>query len=523
MTRLIKLHLWVVVVVAAVAAVSASAMPTGKATHAQATGDLGTVTYADYSDATDWDPAIAFSTEAIFLPNVYEPLVWYENGRTVPGLATSWKASNGGKTWVFKLRKGVMFHDGTKFDANAVKYSIDRTKKIGKGASYVWAAVKSVQVVNPYTVRFNLKYSAALDLIASGQYGAWIYSPKSAAQGTQWFQQGHDAGSGPYMVTNWDKGQQIVLSKFAGYHGGWAGNHPSTVVIRIVTEPSTRVQMLKRGDAQFAAALPTDALPALRKDKNIAVLQSPGWMNRMWLLNTEKAPTNDKRVRQALEYAFDRKTVADQIFTGGATVANGAIPASMWGAIHSSPYRFDLNKAKQLLSQAGYDTSNRLKITGRYIAGIESMQNEMLLFQSNLKKIGVDLTLEPGPWPTIWAKAKNEATAPNVQSMTWWPTYPTPNDWLIGLFHSENPTVFNLSHYANPKYDALVDKGVKLEGPNRKAAIKAYQAAQRILLDDAVAIFSVDIKNGMVMRRSVHGYKRNPAYETVFFYRLSSK
>jgi peptide/nickel transport system substrate-binding protein len=522
MRRLLKLYVSGGLVAAAAAA-CVFVLPFSAGATVRAGSDIGTVTYADYSDATDWDPAIAFSTESIFLPNVYEPLVWYRNGKTVPGLATSWKATNGGKTWVFKLRHGVTFHDGAPMNAAAVKFSVDRTKKIAKGASYVWAAVKSIDVVDPYTVRFNLKYSAALDLIASGQYGAWIYSPKSGAQGTPWFQQGHDAGSGPYQVTGWDKGQQITLEKFDGYWKGWNGAHPSKVVIRIVTEASTRVQMLKRGDAQFAAVIPTDALPALRKDKSIAILQSPGWTNRMWLLNTQKGPTADKRVRQALEYAFDRQTVAKQIFEGAATVANSAIPASMWGSLHSSPYRFDLNKAKELLASAGYGPDKRLKLTGRYIAGIESMQNEMLLFQSNLKKIGVDLELDPGPWPAIWAKAKVESTAPNVQSMTWWPTYPTPNDWLVGLFHSESPTVFNLSHYANPKYDALVDKGVKLEGPNRAAAIKAYQQAQKVLLDDAAAIFSVDVLNGMVMRKSVGGYARNPAYETVFFYDLNQK
>jgi peptide/nickel transport system substrate-binding protein len=243
----------------------------------------------------------------------------------------------------------------------------------------------------------------------------------------------------------------------------------------------------------------------------------------MWLLNTKKGPTADKRVRQALSYAFDYKTVAKQIFAGAATPAKGPIPQSMWGAIHSTPYKFDLNKAKSLLAQAGYNSSNRLKLTGRYIAGIEAMQNEMLLLQANLKKINADLTLDPGPWPVIWDKAQNLDTSPNIQSMTWWPTYPTPNDWLIGLFHSESPTVFNLSHYSNPRYDALVDRGVKLEGTNRRAAAKLYRQAEKILEDDAVAIFSADLKDGMVLRSNIKGYFHNPAYETVFFYNLSKK
>lgn len=483
--------------------------------------DLGTVTYAEYSDATDWDPSIAFSTESIFLPNVYEPLVWYENGRTVPGLATSWKATNGGKTWTFKIRRGVKFHDGAQVNAAAVKYSIDRTKRLAKGAAYVWDAVGKIAVVNPYTVRFHLKYPAALDLIASGQYGAWIMSPKSSKKGTNWFQQGHDAGSGPYRVSSYEKGQQIVLSRFPGYWRGWKGSHFSRVVIRIVTEPSTRVQMIRRGDAQFASVIPSEAIPALRRNRAIEITRSPGWLNRMWLLNTKKGPTANKKFRQALSYAFDYKTVANGVFQGAATVAKGPIPATMWGASTATPYRFDLNRARRLLRESR--VGNNVTILGRYIAGNQGMQNEMLLFQSNLRKIGVNLELDTGPWPTIWAKAKSLDTAPNIQSMTWWPTYPTPNDWLIGLFKSESPTVFNLSHYSNKRYDSLIERGVRLEASNRKAAIRLYRQAQRILIDDAVAIFSVDIKNGMVKRRNIGGYRRNPAYETVFFYRLYKK
>jgi peptide/nickel transport system substrate-binding protein len=143
-----------------------------------------------------------------------------------------------------------------------------------------------------------------------------------------------------------------------------------------------------------------------------------------------------------------------------------------------------------------------------------------LLFQDNLRQIGVEVELLPGPWGTIWDNAKNLETAPNLQSMTWWPTYPTPNDWLIGLFRTEENTLFNLSHYSNPEFDALVNEGVKLEGIDRQKAVERYREAQEILMKDAPAIFYADLKGRMARRSNVSGFTANPAYNAVFFYKL---
>ena len=104
--------------------------------------------------------------------------------------------------------------------------------------------------------------------------------------------------------------------------------------------------------------------------------------------------------------------------------------------------------------------------------------------------------------------------------MTWWPTYPTPSDWLVGLFKTEKKTLFNLSHYSNPTFDKLVDEGIALEGQNREAAIAKYREAQRILMDDAPAIFYADIKTRVARRADIRGLEVNPAYNAVFFYRL---
>ena len=164
--------------------------------------DNSTFVFASYGDVKDWDPAIAFSLEVFMMRQVYEGLTVYntpgEEPLILPGLATSWSTSDDGLTWTFNLRKGVKFHDGEPFNAAAVKYVIDRNKKMGKGAAFIWAAVKEVKVADDHTVQFMLKYPAPIDIIASAQYCAWIYSPKAGEKGTGWFMQGNAVGTGPY-------------------------------------------------------------------------------------------------------------------------------------------------------------------------------------------------------------------------------------------------------------------------------------------------------------------------------------
>ncbi|MGD1969806.1 MAG: ABC transporter substrate-binding protein, partial [Desulfobacterales bacterium] len=239
-------------------------------------GAKDTLVLAAYADIKDWDPSVAFSLEVVMLVSVYEPLVWYNppgsKEQLRPALATSWETSEDGLTWTFHLRKGVKFHDGEPFNADAVKYSIDRTMKMKKGAYYIWSPVKEINAVDENTVQFLLKEPAPIDLIASSQYGAYIFSPKAAEKGTDWFMQGNAAGTGPYTVESWEKSQQVVLKKFDDYWGGWDGNHFDRVVLKIVLEKSTQVQMIKSGEADFASLAPVDSLPGLRKTEGVEVI-----------------------------------------------------------------------------------------------------------------------------------------------------------------------------------------------------------------------------------------------------------
>ena len=480
--------------------------------------------YAMYADIKDWDPAIAASTEVILLSNVYEPLVWYDpkapNGLR-PALATAWSVSKDGLEWRFTLREGVKFHDGEPFDAAAAKASIERTKKLGKGSAFIWDQVQSISTPDKHTLVIRTRQPAPVDLIASSQYAAYMVSPKAMAAGTEWFNQGNAAGTGPYQVRRWSRGQEVALERFDGYWGGWQPGQFKRVTLKLVQEASTQAQLIRSGEADIVTLPAADLVKALARDPKIAVLRGPSWRNTQFLINTQKAPTDNADFRRALAYAWDYKAVTEKIYEGGAAQAVGVVPSTMWGHDPALKMpRLDLQQARKYLEASGIPQA-QWKISASYIGTSEEYKNSLLLFQANLEKIGVQLELRPGPWGKIWDDAKRSESAPHLISMTWWPSYGTPSDWLIGLFRSESPTVFNLSHYANPKYDALVNAGVAEEARDRRQAKLKYSQAQQLLIDDAAAIFVADLQGRVIHRKSVKGVTLNPAYDAVMFYGLS--
>ena len=479
------------------------------------------VIYMNLRDVADWDPAWASDREAIKDTNVYETLLRYNSPGSkdpfTPTLATSWDVTPDGQTWTFHLRKGVKFHDGEPFNAAAVKYSIERNIKEKKASYFIWDPLKEIKIIDDYTVQFICKYPAAIDLISTSNCSAWIYSPKGTHD---WFMQGNGAGTGPYKVQKWEKDQQVILTKNDSYWGGWKGNHFERVIIKAVAEKATQIQMMKSGEADFASDIPVDSLAELKRSPGVEVLTPPSWKNLYFLINTKKFPTDNLKVRQAICYAWDYDTVANSIYNGLAEVAQGPVPKTMWGHNPNVPqYKFDLAKAKMLIEESGIP-KDKIKFRLAYTAEDQERKSCAELLQANLKKIGIDMELTPGQFNVLWDQAKKLETAANINVLRWWPSYPTPVDWLYGIFESTQVSSYNMSHYANPKVDSLIKTGMELEGKDRQAAIKAYQEVQKTLVEDAVAIFAGDLRDIVPKAKSIKGYVYNPGYNSPFFYEL---
>ena len=229
----------------------------------------------------------------------------------------------------------MRFHDGSPFDAAAAKAALDRTRKLGLGAAYIWSAVTDIEAPAPDTLVIETAYPAPIDLIASSQYGAYIYSEAAARAGAEWFLAGHADGTGPYRVAGWQPGQQVVLERNDDYWGGWGGETASgafdRVLLRAVQSPTTQLQMLRGGEADVISIAPVDMLVRALEEPGIEATFAPSWVNVIVQLNTRSYPTDNVLFRRALTHAWDYDAINRYIYYGRSRRAHGIIPDGMWG------------------------------------------------------------------------------------------------------------------------------------------------------------------------------------------------
>ena len=481
-----------------------------------------TITWASPLSYRNLDPAVAFGAETYILGNIYETLFLYDNGEVKPRLAVSWEKSDGGKTWTVTLRDGVKFHDGSPLDAAAVKKSFEYTRDLGRGAGYLYADLETVETPDNRTAVFKFSKPIAFDLIASGQYGSYVIGPAAIDNGTEWMDAGNAVGTGPYMLTDYEPNELTVITKFDDYWGGWEPGQIDRVIHPVVSEASTRVQMVRSGGADVVRA-PVSQLAALDALPNVSVAASSGWRNYIYLFNFKKYPTDNSKFREGLIHLWDHESVLQGIFQGYATRAVAPVPHTMWGHGDYDMGSFDLDEALRLFEESGVPRED-WKIDVMYSNSNQEQIDAIELFQAVAAQIGLQVELRPEASKTYVTKARGANTAANMHSVVWYPAYPTPSDWLQSLFKSRTESVgWNLSRYKNPEFDDALAAAVDMEGIDVDASAEAYIAAQDILMQDKPAIFYADVDRVFVHASDLKGMENssNPAYETLFIYALS--
>ncbi len=471
---------------------------------------------------TTWDPFQSFSTEAFYMTNIYEPLLWKNaDGDTPeysPGIASSWSSSADGKTWTFKIRSGATFHDGTVVDAAAVKASLEQSKANG-GAGFIWDPVKTFAAPSADTLVMNLSYAAPMDLIASSTYGAWIVSPKALAavlKDAKYFESGVDGGTGPYAIQSYKAGSEVVLATYAKY---WGAKPAYGIVDTLITSDGiTAQQMMTSGQVDWATNIPLTSIPTLKKNSKylVKVYKSP--FNYVGYFNTLRAPLNNPAVRKALSMAIPYADIVSIGGQGFGTQARGPVPAGIYPYSSTTPqYKKALATAKTLLARAGVKDLH-IKIT--YASENSAEARFVPLIQSSFASIGVTADVQAILFNQQWSAAKKDpANAQDLFIVKYWPTYSDAGvDNLYSLFHSSAKPFFNLSYWKNTQYDSLIDDAIVLSGSDKAGAQKLYSQAMQILYDQAPGVYLYDEAQVSVVPKKLSIPKYNINYPFSAFF-----
>ncbi|GAC1427687.1 MAG: ABC transporter substrate-binding protein [Chloroflexota bacterium] len=500
----------------------------------QAAVDPTTLLVANNYNPTTFDPAIAYDQvgPAVFR-STYEQLVRLKGASTSQYegvLATHWTANAAKTIWTFSLRKGVMFHDGTPFTAEAVRFSINRTLAINQAASFIMGQfmdTHSVRVLDPYTVQFHLNVPAPRLLAAmASQWGNWVVSPAAIKAhtikkdlGQAWLAT-HDAGSGPYTISQYLPNQSITLVKFPGYWRGWAGHHVDRVVMTFVTQEATRRGLIEKGDIDLTLTFSPQNLRAMQQNPRLKVDLSPGVLQEE-LVPTVSGPFASVAARQALAYAFDYNAMNTSFLKGFAVQAQGPIAHGIYGHNLALPlYRTDLAKARRLFAAAGVKPGTT--VTAWYIADDTIARQIALITQGQLAQLGISVKLTGYDTAAFQnAQGGNEPIArrPNLWVSNWFPDYSDPIDVITPLYHSRTGAsgAVNMGLYHNAEVDRLLAQAAVTADPAKQQ--KLFDRLQYILTwSDPAAVYISDTAYQSVYRTTVHGFVVNPTYGNTFEY-----
>ena len=470
---------------AAPAAAPTQAAPAQAA--AKPSGAGGTLTFVMENDVIDFDPMLsrAFVDRNAHY-QIYDSLVRIdETGKIVPWLAEKWDLSSDGKQVTFSLRKGVKYHDGSVFDAESVKWNIDRYRTTdGSARKGELAPVASVDVVDAATVRFNLStaFAPLLSLLVD-RAGMMVSRKVAEAAGQDFTRKAFKAGSGPFVLTEAIKDDHITLEKNPDWWGtdGSGGRLPllDKVIIKPVTDSNVRLTNLKTGDAQYANNIsPKDVAP-LQSDSSLSYKQVPGLSYGSLVPNRKEGFVfSEGRYVKAVSMALDRKELIDKAFFGVGVIGYGSIaPAHFAYDANFKPFeKPDPEGAKALVSAVG---KGPLSFEFLVPSGDPALLQQAQLIQAQLKKADIDAQISQLEFAQILKQQTDHA----FKGITYvgWSGRVDPDANTYDFNYTNRP--LNDGSYSNPDVDKLLDEQRQSsDEATRKTALR--KAEQIYAVDD---------------------------------------
>lgn len=508
---------------------------------AQTTRPPLTITWGeDDNAARTYDPRVTQSRhESQLIMQVFDQLVGSdENSKPFPGLAKSWDIAPDGMSVTLYLREDVTFHDGTPFNAEAVRFTFDSIAdpKLGSQAAVdLLGPYAGSDILGPFTirVRYTRPYAASIASLAQNELS--IVSPTAVQRlGDAGFAQA-PVGTGPFRFASWERGRQVVLERNDAYN--WAPpfmthqgpSRVARVVHRFIPDAATRVAALERGEIDIADVVPVLDMRRLNEDRRFKILVGNATgMPLGLLLNTSRGPFQDVRVRQALAYSLDRPRMVQGMFFGLIEPAFGPISKTTpgyWPGVEAM-YRPDRNRAIALLEEAGWRmgpggirVKDGQRLEALYFVPPPMGQDVAVQLQAEARRVGIDLKVE-----NITFARNNELVFANAYDMLplrWINADPS----LLEIpFHSRNIPEpgrykFNWSRTNDPELDKLLEQGAGEVDPAKRDAI--YAEVQKRVMEQALWLPLHNQVQTVAWRANRTGYRFARAQWIMRFYEVT--
>ncbi len=447
-----------------------------------------------------------------------------KEGNVKPHVAERWDVSSDGMTWTFYLRKGVKFHSGRELKAEDVVFSLRRMIVIGEGYGYLfkpYVDLEKTKAVDDYTVQISLSkpfgpflltllrlYILDSELvrrhIAEGPYG------DMGDYGKNWLMSGEaDAGSGPYKLHEFKRGESVTLVKFTEYWGETAPNSPTKVIMYGFTEPTTIRTMMEKRELEVTDQWqPLENYEAMSKIPGVKIAQVPQAMIFYIMLHTRKPPTDDIHVRKAIALAFDYETAIKDIIPYEKRPA-GPVPSILPGADPMlKPIERNIQAAAEELKKSKYwGQLDNYPIEFWWIAEVPWEERVALLFKANMEEIGLKVNVVKVPWLSVVEGMTKMDTTPNAVSIFVVAHYAEAGSILSSRYHSHSTGTWEQGEWLmDPEIDSLIEDALATVDYNKR--LQKYYEVQRKIVELYPSVY---VYEHVVLRAYQSAYVDYPA------------
>ena len=491
-------------------------------------------------DIISLDPAEAYELSGIeMITNVYDRIMRFEANdvtKLVGGAAESWTISDDGKTFTFKLRKGLTFHSGAPVTAEDAAFSLQRVVKLDKTPAFLidqlgWTKDNvdaMVKAVDDSTLQVTISADFAPSLVLSlmSSVVGSIVEKKVALEheangdlGNGWLKT-NSAGSGAFVLKSWKANESVVMDAFPGYRDGAPAI--KRVVVRHVPEPATQRLLVEKGDVDIAENLTPDQVAGLAGDKDVVVTTAPQATLIYVGLNVKTPPFQNLKVRQAMHDLVDYDGMANSFLKGQFSVHESFWPSGFWASLDKNEYAFDPAKAKALLAEGGYPNGFEVTLdtpnSSPYLTIAQSIQ-------ATMAQAGVKVTLVPEEQKTLLTKYR--ARQHQMLLVYWGPDYMDPHtnadSFARNPDNSDNAKSKPLAWrnaWDIPEITKMTDAAVRERDPAKREQM--YKDLQAKVMDEGPFIVMFQETKQIAERANVKNFVFGPTADVVF-YRLATK